>query len=153
MAHFIVDGYNVIRQSDALSAGALRDQRERLLRFIEERRPQGSAAHRVTVVFDGKADVSSPRWPGTTRVFFSPGKDADRIIKDLVDESSNPREAVVVTDDRAIQRWVRAAGARVWGAGEFLSAGAPRGGRGTAGLTPDDRDAINDELRDLWKLK
>jgi predicted RNA-binding protein with PIN domain len=151
--HFVVDGYNVIRQSDALAAGSLRDQRERLLRFIEERRPQGSPAHRVTVVFDGRADVSSPAWPGPTRVFFSHGKDADALIKSLVDESASPRDAVVVTDDRAIQRWVRAAGARVWAVADFLAAGAPAPGRRSPGLSAADRDAINDELRDLWKLK
>jgi hypothetical protein len=86
-------------------------------------------------------------------VFFSPGKDADRIIKGLVDASGNPRETVVVTDDRAIQRWVRSAGARILGAREFLAAGAAPGRRRAAGLSAADAEAINEELRDLWKLK
>lgn len=153
MAHYIVDGYNIIRQSDVLATGSLRDQREKLLRFIEERRPQGSPSHPVTVVFDGRADVSSPRWPGSTRVLFSPGKDADRIIKDLVDDAARPRDAVVVTDDREIQRWVRAAGAKILGAREFLAAGTPRPRRSAGGLTASDVDEINEEFRALWKLK
>jgi predicted RNA-binding protein with PIN domain len=140
--------------SDALASGALRDRREKLLRFIEDRRPQGSSSHRVTVVFDGRADVSSPGWPGSTRVIFSSGRDADHVIKELVDDLSNPAEAVVVTDDRAIQRWVRGVGARVLAVKDFLSAGAgPSKPRSGGRLDPKDVDAINEELWNLWKLK
>jgi predicted RNA-binding protein with PIN domain len=122
VSHFFIDGYNLMRATELFDGGALRDQRERLLRFIEEKRPQG-AAHEVTVVFDGRSDVSSPAWPGPTRVLFSPGKDADTMIKDRVDHAGNPREAVVVTNDRAIQRWVRGVGARVMSCEEFLQIG------------------------------
>ncbi len=154
MAHYIVDGYNVIYQSETLLSGALRDRREKLLRFVEDRRPQGSASHQVTVVFDGRADVSSPRWEGPTRVIFSHGKDADKVIKDLVDDLSNPREAVVVTDDRAIQRWVRGVGARVLGVKEFLSAGASSTkGRPAGRLDPSEVEAITREMWNLWKQK
>lgn len=153
MAHYIVDGYNVIYQSEALSSGALRDRREKLLRFIEDRRPQGSASHAVTVVFDGRLDVSSPPWPGSTRVIFSPGKDADKVIKDLVDDLSNPSEAVVVTDDRAIQRWVRGVGAKILGVQAFLSAGSKAPPRSAGRLHAEDVEAINREMWDLWKLK
>lgn len=154
MAHYFVDGYNVIYQSESLLSGALRDRREKLLRFVEDRRPQGSASHQVTVVFDGRSDVSSPRWEGPTRVIFSHGKDADRVIKDLVDELSNPREAVVVTDDRAIQRWVRGVGAKILGVREFLSAGAFSPPRRSAGrISSEDVNAITREMWDLWKPK
>ncbi len=154
MGHYIVDGYNVICQSEDLSAGALRDRREKLLRFIEDRRPQGSASHRVTVVFDGRLDVSSPGWPGPTRVIFSPGKDADKVIKDLVDDLANPRDAVVVTDDRAIQRWVRGVGARILSVRDFLAAGADAPKRPSAGrISSEDVNAITRELWGLWKPK
>ena len=154
MGHYIVDGYNVICQSEDLSTGALRDRREKLLRFIEDRRPQGSASHRVTVVFDGRLDVSSPGWPGPTRVIFSPGKDADKVIKDLVDDLANPRDAVVVTDDRAIQRWVRGVGARILSVRDFLAAGADAPKRPSAGrISSEDVNAITRELWGLWKPK
>lgn len=154
MAHYFVDGYNVIGQSEFLSTGALRDRREKLVRFIEDRRPQGSATHQVTVVFDGRSDVSSPRWDGPTRVVFSHGKDADQVIKNLVDACSNPREAVVVTDDRAIQRWVRGVGAKILGVRDFLSAGAgPTRTRSSPSIDPADRETITRELWGLWKPK
>jgi predicted RNA-binding protein with PIN domain len=150
---YFVDGYNVIRRNDAFAGGALRDQRERLLRFIESRRPQGASSNPVTVVFDGREDASSPAWGGPTRVVFSRGKDADGVIKDMVDRLSNPRDAAVVTDDRAIQRWVRAAGAKIVSCDEFLSAGAASSRRRVTRITAQDAEAINEELRDVWKLK
>jgi predicted RNA-binding protein with PIN domain len=151
--HYFIDGYNLIRCDDALGAGSLRDQRERLLRFIEDRHPQGGAGHRVTVVFDGREDVSSPAWRGTAQAVFSSGRDADTVIKERVDALSNPREAVVVTNDRAIQRWVSAAGARVMSCESFLAAGASAPRRRPAGLLPSETEAINEELKRLWKLK
>jgi predicted RNA-binding protein with PIN domain len=152
---YIVDGYNVIHASDAFGLGSLRDRRERFLRFIESRGPGASGAHHVTVVFDGREDASSPKWPGPTSVVFSRGRDADGVIKDRVDGLGNPREAMVVTDDRAIQRWVRAAGARVMSCAEFLAAGDPSGHRPlrVSSLSSAETDSINEELRKLWKLK
>jgi len=154
VAHYFIDGYNVIRASDALSAGALRDQREKLVRFIDEKRPQGSANHAVTVVFDGQPDVSSPPMNTRTRVLFSRYTDADAVIKEQVDALGNPRDAVVVTNDRAIQKWVRGAGAKILSCEEFLAAGAgkPPPRRGQT-LDPQTAHDINEELKKLWKLK
>ena len=152
---YFVDGYNVIRSADAFAGGTLRDQRERLLRFIEDKRPQGAAGNRVTVVFDGRADVSSPAWGGATQVVFSHGRDADAVIKERVDDLANPAEAMVVTNDRAIQRWVRQAGARILSCAVFIAAGGnrPTPGRPAGSLLPSQKDAINEELARLWKLK
>lgn len=151
---YFVDGYNVIRSVDWLSQGALRDQRNRLIRFIEEKRPQGSANNQVTVVFDGRADVSSPPVASWVRVVFADGE-ADGVIKDRVDNLAQPRSAVVVTNDRAIQKWVRGVGAKIMSCEAFLSAGTkgsqtrPSGG----GLDAEAAQDINEELKRLWKLK
>jgi hypothetical protein len=89
-----------------------------------------------------------------TRVVFSHGKDADQVIKNLVDACSTPREAVVVTDDRAIQRWVRGVGAKIMGVRDFLSAGAgPARTRSSPSIDPADRETITRELWGLWKPK
>ncbi len=152
--HYFIDGYNLIRSLDWMAGGSLRDQRERLLRYIEEKHPQGAGRHRVTVVFDGQADVTSPPWTGPTQVLFSSGQDADHVLKDRVDHLPNPREAVVVTNDRGIQRWVRGVGARVMSCEEFAGAGAARTRRRRAeALDPESARQINDEFRDIWKLK
>jgi predicted RNA-binding protein with PIN domain len=153
--HYFVDGYNLIRAADWLSAGPLRGQRDRLLKFIEEKRPQGN--NRVTVVFDGREDVTSPPHGGPTQVLFSSGGDADALLKRRVDELSNPRAAVVVTDDRAIQKWVRGVGARIMACGAFLKAGsraAPAQARGDVDRPEAEvAEEINEELKKLWKLK
>lgn len=149
MAIYVVDGYNLIRADDGFARGPLRDQRERLLRWIEDKRPQGSAA--VTVVFDGRADVSSPSWTGTTRVIFSDGE-ADGVVKRLVDELRRPQDAVVVTNDKAIQHWVRGAGAKVMSCEAFMAAArGPRPPRPGGGI--EGAGEINDELRRTWGIQ
>ena len=149
---YFIDGYNVIRSNDPMSAGRLQEQRERLLRFIEERRPCGH--NDVTVVFDGKPGRDWNGWRGPTHVIFSEDRDADSEIKDRVDAMKNAASAVVVTDDRAIQKWVRGAGARVISCREFLGSGVrssatPPSGKPDA-LTQED---INRQMRKIWKLE
>lgn len=150
--HYFVDGYNLIQSSERLAQGALWDRREKLLKFIEEKRPQGR--NRVTVVFDGREDVTSDPHRGETQVLFSVGRDADSVIKQRVDDLANPRNAVVVTDDRAIQKWVRGVGARVMSCEAFLKAGADPAAlrRPAPELDPQAAAEINEELKKLWKL-
>jgi predicted RNA-binding protein with PIN domain len=148
--HYLIDAYNVIRSSDWLGAGRLQDQREKLLKYIEEKSPCGR--NRVTVVFDGKPGRDWNGWRGPTGVIFSEERDADTEIKERVDAMSNPSQAVVVTNDRAIQIWVRGAGARVVGCDDFLRAGMNR----AAPAAPEKPDAeqqkrITDDLRRIWK--
>ena len=104
-----------------MCAGKLQEQRERLLRFIEEKRPCGNNS--ATVVFDGKPRRDWNGWPSATQVILSQDIDANTEIKNRVDAMSNPASAVVVTNDRAIQIWVRGAGAKVMSCSDFLRAG------------------------------
>jgi predicted RNA-binding protein with PIN domain len=153
--HYFIDGYNVIWSSEAFAGGTLQAQRERLLRFIEDRRPTGSPRNEITVVFDGKEDVDSPPWRGTARVVFSVGHDADTVIKRRVDSLSNPTVAIVVTDDVAIQRWVKAAKAKVLSCKDFIALAQPKPGAGKRGpkLDLETRAQINEEFGKIWNLK
>ncbi len=152
--HYFVDGYNVVYCSDLFSAGTVRVRREKLLRFIEEKKPQGSARNRVTVVFDGRPGAAAFFPHGAVQVVFSCGHDADKVLKDRVDALSNPREAVMVTNDKAIQRWVRARGVHVMSCAQFLSAGMTGGSRRISRtLDSESVRSINEELRKIWKLK
>ena len=149
--HYFIDGYNVIRSSDRMSAGTLIEQRERLLSFIETGRSCGRNA--VTVVFDGRPGPGWKAWRGPTRVIFSLEEDADSVIKRGVDEMRNAKDAVVVTNDRAIQWWVRGAHARVISCEEFLrESGTPPGPRGREKPGPGDAEEINDALRKEWGI-
>lgn len=147
MPHYFIDGYNVMRSVDWFSTGAVENQRETFLRFIESNRPQGRSG--VTVVFDGHGR-GSERGTGV-RVVFSLGKEADTVIRDRVDQLVHPADAVVVTNDRAIQRWVRGAGARVMGCRDFLTRGkkpppSHRVGQEDGG----ESDVVTEELWRLW---
>jgi len=148
---YFIDAYNVIRSNDAMSAGPLQAQRERLLRFIDEKRPCGN--NEAIVVFDGKSGRDWNGWPGATRVIFSLERDADTEIKERVDAMSNRASAVVVTNDRAIQKWVSGAGARVMSCADFLRAGI-KTGRPAGSGKPDAATAaeINEQMKRIWKI-
>jgi predicted RNA-binding protein with PIN domain len=152
--HYIIDGYNLIWSHDRFSGGTLQSQRERLLRFVEDERPTGSPRNEITVVFDGREDVDGPPWRGVARVIFSIGQDADTVIKRKVDALANPSVAVVVTDDVAIQRWVKAAKAKVLSCQQFLALAAPKTApRRASAIDAETRTQINEEFGKIWNLK
>jgi len=153
--HYFIDGYNLLWSSERFGGGPLRSQRERLLQFLEDVRPGGSARNLVTVVFDGQEDVDSPTWKGSVQVVYSRGKDADAVIKRNVDNLANPRVAVVVTDDRDIRKWVRGTKAKVLSCAEFLKGGVKKSGPRAGNPRVDAADArdINAEMKDIWKIE
>ncbi len=152
--HYFIDGYNLIWSDERFAGGTLQAQRERLLRFLENERPTGSPRNEITVVFDGREDVDGPPWRGVARVIFSIGQDADTVIKKKVDALSNPSVAVVVTDDVAIQRWVKSAKAKVLPCKEFLALAAPKTVRRRMPvLDLETRTQINEEFGKIWNLK
>jgi predicted RNA-binding protein with PIN domain len=161
--HLLIDGYNVIRKIPCLAASSLEAEREALVRFIEERRPQGSSRNSVTVVFDGSEDVCG--WPamgGTVRVLFSRGESADDLIKRLIEQDAGVKEAVLVSDDMELVRFARHSGAQAWSVAMF----AARGRKNAPGARPAVRPGgerpegkvisgalesrVNRELEALW---
>ncbi|HRR41737.1 MAG TPA: NYN domain-containing protein [Syntrophales bacterium] len=110
----VVDGYNLIRQSDTLKRidklsieAGRRELIKRLARYARHR------GHRVTVVFDGwmagspieEREVMS----GITVIYSKRGEKADEVIKRLVRQTGE--ETVVVTSDREVAGAVSRAGA------------------------------------------
>ncbi|MBF0523004.1 MAG: NYN domain-containing protein [Candidatus Omnitrophica bacterium] len=118
--HFLLDGYNIIHKMPFAESDSLEDQRNRLMRLLEVQRPQGSVKNRVTVVFDGQAGFFSPGTSFSSEMIFSSQNSADDKIKEIVEDSSNKKNIVVVTDDRDIRVYVRSLGARVMTVAEFL---------------------------------
>src|SRR4030042_5878019 len=103
--HIIVDGYNLIRQSDALRGAerrGLEEGRKALVRSLAGyKRLRG---HRITVVFDGW-EGGSPQeerdHAGDVEIIYSRrGEKADEVIKRLLKAGSE--EILVVTSDREI---------------------------------------------------
>ena len=103
--HIIVDGYNLIRQSDSLRQSeriSLEEGRRALLRSLAGYRHL--RGHRITVVFDGW-EGGSPieerdRAGGMDIIYSRLGEKADEVIKRLV--AAGNEEILVVTSDREI---------------------------------------------------
>ncbi|MBU4304486.1 MAG: NYN domain-containing protein [Candidatus Omnitrophica bacterium] len=158
--HYIIDGYNVIKQVSFLTGRKLRAGRDGLVHFIECYRPHGSRRNEVTVVFDGKEDVANyEEKKSSVRVLFSRNESADDKIKRMVEVSRNPKRMVVVSDDKAIMFYCRAVGARVKSVKEFLSDSSagkkPRNAREAfdeekEALSPEAADKITAYLKGIW---
>ena len=119
--HYILDGYNIIHKIAGLSIGSLEEQRRKLIRYVENNRPQGSDKNSVTIVFDGRLDVYGEHVASRVKIIFSKGQTADDQIKAMISDSSLKASTIVVTDDRDIQYSVGAVGAKAIGVGEFFA--------------------------------
>lgn len=97
---------------------------------------------RIVVVCDGSAKPHAPHSPLPQVELLYSGKDrsADDVIRELIDADSAPRRAVVVSDDRQIQKAARRRRCRVIPCADFvhlLAASGPSSARpGPANLTP-----------------
>lgn len=119
--HFVIDGYNLIKQTPALNKDNLEDSRVALIKFLNIHRPQGSGNNQVTIVFDGKeGNLYYEASPASIEVIFSIDQSADDKIRMLVEKSAHPKNIVVVTNDREIQVSVRQFRAQVRTVDEFL---------------------------------
>lgn len=110
------------------------------------------------MVFDGypKVSVQNLEEPGID-IIFSRDQTADAKIKSLVEASKNPKNIVVVSDDRQIQFYVKSVGAHVLSVEEFICPEPKHQRKEEDPAKPDlnysQIDKINSELRELWLSK
>jgi len=107
--HIIIDGYNLIRQSDSLRKYerlSLEEGRKALICFMAAYRKQ--KGHKVTVVFDGwergPAEEERDRHQGIDIIYSRRGEKADDVIKRRLEKIGE--EIIVVTSDRDIADFV-----------------------------------------------
>ncbi|MCX5656940.1 MAG: NYN domain-containing protein [Candidatus Omnitrophica bacterium] len=117
--HYIIDGYNIMKQVTHITGKKNMVERDDFLRFLETERPFGSLHNRVTIVFDGHPELTLRRRESILRVIFSRDESADERIKKMV-ENSGEKNLVVVSDDNDVKYMAKINGARVLGAIEFL---------------------------------
>jgi predicted RNA-binding protein with PIN domain len=70
---------------------------------------------RAILVFDGapfRADLAEQSLGGVTVRFPGPGRDADSLIREIVDGAERPSELIVVTSDKPVYSYARTRGAR-----------------------------------------
>ncbi|MDP8265767.1 MAG: NYN domain-containing protein [Candidatus Aceula meridiana] len=159
--HYILDGYNVLNKLPRLIQKSLKDAREGLVQVLEVDRPQGSIKNKVTIVFDGQPGMLSGMKTNSVFVIFTENQTADDRIKRIVDNAANPRNIVVVTEDREIQIYVKKLGARVLAVKGFFEKIKKKQGfqaslkrkRGLGEIQRVSKSAeykINNELTEAW---
>jgi predicted RNA-binding protein with PIN domain len=111
--HIIIDGYNLIRQSNTLSALDRQDiqlGREALLDALATYKR--IKRHRITVVFDGANAPSfssaQDRFKGINIVFSRHAELADTVIKRMAKKEKE--KALIVTSDRDVIEFAEAQG-------------------------------------------
>jgi len=101
------------------------------------------------VVFDGYPNLSSRNLDEfDINVIFSRKETADARIKQIVQTQGNPRNVVVVSDDKEIKFFIKSAGARSMGVEEFIQPASKQAGRigSKKKLQDEERDLIKTEL-------
>ncbi|HYA13945.1 MAG TPA: NYN domain-containing protein [Syntrophales bacterium] len=157
--HILIDGYNLIRQSDSLRRHerlSLEEGRRALIRFMAGYRKQ--KGHKVTVVFDGwengPIEEERDRQGGIDIIYSRRGEKADDVIKRYVERPGE--EIIVVTSDRGIADFVIRRGVTAISSHEFeefaqrLQSGPPDSSSYTEGRYDKDKD---DEITTNIKKK
>lgn len=141
--HIIIDGYNLIRQSDTLNRLDRQDiqtGREALIDLLAAYKRL--KAHRITVVFDGAdAPVFSnrrDRLKGIAVRFSGQGETADAVIKKMA--ADKREKALVVTSDRDIIDYASSHGAATIGSTDFEEKMRMAGYMAEKGLDGSDGD-------------
>jgi predicted RNA-binding protein with PIN domain len=141
---YLIDGNNVLGSWGGPRLG--RDGRSEVVRRVAAFcRDHGV---RATVVFDGqpfRGDQPSQQL-GSLSIRFPPrGRDADSVIRRLVENAPRPSELIVVTSDKALYSYVKTRGASAMSAREWnaLARAAASRRRGASGSEkPDQEDDI-----------
>ncbi len=93
---------------------------------------------------------------GDISVKFSKGRDADTLIKDMVDKGKNPSSIIVITDDKQLAYDIKQKGAHHKSTHIFLDENTkkrplPRREGFKIGLK--QMNEINQEIKDRWNEK
>jgi len=120
--HIIIDGYNLIRQSNRLSRKDREDiqmGRDALVDHLAAYKK--IRGHRMTAVFDGgnapSYSLHRDRVKGIDIVYSRFGQTADAVIKDMVDRDRE--KALVVSSDREVMSYAASRGCATVSSPEF----------------------------------
>ena len=107
------------------------------------------------MVFDGHADLASQGLNRTKiNVIFSRNQTADERIRKIIEAAENPKNMVVVSDDKEIKFFARAYGSKSLSIVEFINykKGLPKreNDLSESKLSYSQMHKINQELRKIW---
>ena len=154
---YIIDGCNITHQPNFIKKIPKKtsDSRVALVEFIRIRRPCGSENNKVWLVFDGYPDLALDNLDKSNlNIIFSRNQSADERIKKLLELSDNPKNVIVVSDDKEIIFFARDCRARTISVEEFIrdKSETKRGNliSDEAKVTFSAMHKINEELKKLW---
>jgi predicted RNA-binding protein with PIN domain len=149
---YLIDGNNLLGSWGGPRSG--QDRREEVVRRVAELcRRRGM---RAAIVFDGaplRGDHPEQSLGLVSIQVPPPGRDADSVIRDIVDRASQPRDWTVVTSDKPLYSYVRTRGAkalhvREWNALEREGATTPAArARREPNEKPDREQNVDEWLR------
>ncbi|MCX5693864.1 MAG: NYN domain-containing protein [Candidatus Omnitrophica bacterium] len=119
---YIIDAYNLINHPafKPIAKSALNIQHA-LADFIELNKLSKSKNNKVILVFDGYPPSAGDIPYGNNLLcMFSRAKEADELIKEIVENSLSPKNIVVISDDKEVQLASRLFHAQVGSVEEFI---------------------------------
>lgn len=135
---YLIDGNNLLGSwgGPAVPGDGRQEVVRRVAAFC---RAQGA---RAILVFDGapfRPELESQQLGAVTIRFPAPGRDADSLIREIVDAAARPAELVVVSSDKPVYSYARTRGARVLRAHEWNALGRSAKPRGRAKAPGTDK--------------
>lgn len=152
--HYVIDGYNLIKQTSLLSSKTLEEGRDGLIQLIKKNNLTGSPRNEVTIVFDGREDVFSPRTEKVFKIIFA-CESADDKIKKMIASASNPARIILITNDKELIFFARSYRAETCSVSKFLGKmpwrknAAPEAEEKSL-LRFEDAGKITEELGKIW---
>jgi len=136
---YLIDGNNLLGSWGGPAVPG--DGRVEVLRRVADFCRRRGA--RAVLVFDGapfRPDLDAQQLGAVSLRFPPPGRDADSLVREIVDGSSRPAELIVVTSDKPLFSYARTRGARVLRAHEWNALAAEGASRPWADR-PSTREA------------
>lgn len=155
---YIIDAYNLINHPRFRPQDKSVNIQYALANFIRFNKLCGSKNNEVILVFDGfpPAQGEIPKETGLA-CLFSQKKEADELIKKIVENSPQPKNIIVVSDDKEVRIISRFLHAKVCGVEEFIRAkenkpaSSARNSDSTdPKLTYSAMQKVNAELKKKW---
>jgi predicted RNA-binding protein with PIN domain len=150
---YLIDGNNLLGSWGGPAVPG--DGRTLVLRRVAEFCRRKGA--RAVLVFDGapfRPDQDNQQLGAVSLRFPGPGRDADSLIREIVDESARRGELIVVTSDKPLYSYARTRGARALRAQEWNALARETAPRMTKGRATPSREKPERETDvDGWLKK
>ncbi len=146
----LIDGHNLIGKLPDISLSDADDEQQLVEKIMRYRARTG---RRVTIVFDsgGAYKPSATKRRGGLTVRYAPhGITADSLIIKQLRRERNPKEVLVITSDRAIQRAATQMGAQIMSSQAFADVLADL--HSPAATVADDVHLSDEEIDDWLSL-